>query len=105
VNDLSKIRVHELAKELDIPSKDLIELLLKEFDITVKNHMSTIEDEDAALIKEFFEDNDKNDFIASGEDKKEDLVEVYEEILNDSVKEKKGRKVKKAVSEDENEDN
>ena len=98
---MSKIRVHELAKELDIPSKDLIELLLKEFDITVKNHMSTIEDEDAALIKEFFEDNDKNDFIASGEDKKEDLVEVYEEILNDSVKEKKTRKVKKVVSEDE----
>ncbi len=101
MNDLSKIRVHELAKELDIPSKDLIELLLKEFDITVKNHMSTIEDEDATLIKEFFEDNDKNDFIASGEDKKEDLVEVYEEILNDSVKEKKTRKVKKVVSEDE----
>lgn len=98
---MSKIRVHELAKELDIPSKDLIELLLKEFDITVKNHMSTIEDEDATLIKEFFEDNDKNDFIASGEDKKEDLVEVYEEILNDSVKEKKTRKVKKVVSEDE----
>ncbi len=102
MNDLSKIRVHELAKELDISSKDLIDLLLKEFDITVKNHMSTIEDEDAALIKEFFADNDKNDFITSGEDKKEDIVEVYEEILNDSVKEKKGRKIRnKVVSEEE----
>lgn len=99
---MSKIRVHELAKELDISSKDLIDLLLKEFDITVKNHMSTIEDEDAALIKEFFADNDKNDFITSGEDKKEDIVEVYEEILNDSVKEKKGRKIRnKVVSEEE----
>ncbi|WP_026882291.1 translation initiation factor IF-2 [Clostridium akagii] len=99
---MSKIRVHELAKELDISSKDLIDLLLKEFDITVKNHMSTIEDEDAALIKEFFADNDKNDFISTGEDKKEDIVEVYEEILNDSVKEKKARKVKnKVVSEEE----
>ena len=46
---MSKIRVHELAKELDISSKDLINLLLEEFSIEVKNHMSTIDDEDAAV--------------------------------------------------------
>lgn len=44
---MSKIRVHELAKELGISSKELIDLLMDEFNIEVKNHMSVIEDEDA----------------------------------------------------------
>jgi translation initiation factor IF-2 len=106
VNDLSKIRVHELAKELDISSKDLINLLLEEFDIEVKNHMSTIDDEDAELIKEFFADNEKDQIIANVTNKKEDIVEVYEEILNESVaKEKKSKKNKnKTASEDNNAD-
>jgi translation initiation factor IF-2 len=99
VNDLSKIRVHELAKELGISSKDLINLLLEEFDIEVKNHMSTIDDEDAELIKEFFADNEKDAIIANVNSKKEDIVEVYEEILNESVaKEKKSKKNKNKVS-------
>ena len=49
---LSKIRVYELAKELNVSSKDLITILMEEFSVEVKNHMSVIEDEDAALIKE-----------------------------------------------------
>ena len=49
---MSKIRVYELAKELNVSSKDLINLLMDEFNIEVKNHMSVIEDEDAELIKE-----------------------------------------------------
>ncbi|AJA48107.1 translation initiation factor IF-2 [Clostridium pasteurianum DSM 525 = ATCC 6013] len=91
---MSKIRVHELAKELDISSKDLINLLLEEFSIEVKNHMSTIDDEDAELIKEFFADNEKQDIAESAVAKKEDIVEEYEEILNDSIKEIKHKKNK-----------
>ena len=49
---MSKIRVYELAKELNVSSKDLITLLMEEFGVEVKNHMSVIEDEDAALIQE-----------------------------------------------------
>lgn len=49
---MSKLRVYELAKELNITSKELIAILAEEFDIVVKNHMSVVEDEDAALIKE-----------------------------------------------------
>lgn len=91
---MSKIRVHELAKELGISSKELITLLLEEFDIEVKNHMSTIDDEDAELIKEFFADNGEA-IIAAANNKKEDLVEEYEEILNETVgKEKKNKKNK-----------
>ncbi|NLC12053.1 MAG: translation initiation factor IF-2 [Firmicutes bacterium] len=43
---MSKVRVYELAKELGIASKKLIEVL-KELNVDVKNHMSTI-DEDVA---------------------------------------------------------
>ena len=50
---MSKIRVYQLAKELEISSKELIRILLEEFNVTVKNHMSVIEEEDAELIKEF----------------------------------------------------
>ena len=62
---MSKIRVYELAKELNISSKELIAMLMDEFDVKVKNHMSVIEDEDAALIKELLgssdEDSNKKD--------------------------------------------
>ena len=50
---LSKIRVYELAKELNVSSKELITLLMEEFGVEVKNHMSVIEEEDAELIKNY----------------------------------------------------
>ena len=49
---MSKIRVYELAKELERSSKELITLLMEEFGVEVKNHMSVIEEEDAELIKQ-----------------------------------------------------
>ena len=75
---MSKIRVYELAKELNVSSKDLINLLMDEFSVEVKNHMSVIEDEDAALIKELLGDS------ASDESKKS-LVDEYEEELAESL--------------------
>lgn len=84
---MSKIRVYELAKELGISSKDLITILMDEFSIEVKNHMSVIEDEDAELIKELLGGN-------SSEDKT--IVDEYEEIVAEEVnqggKKKKKRK-------------
>ncbi|PKK39129.1 Translation initiation factor 2 [Clostridiaceae bacterium JG1575] len=52
---MSKLRVYELAKELEITSKELIKILAEEFDIAVKNHMSVVEEEDAQLIKELMQ--------------------------------------------------
>ncbi|MGB9779341.1 translation initiation factor IF-2 [Caldanaerobacter sp.] len=51
VNNMSKTRVYELAKELNISSKDLISKL-NDLDIRVKNHMSTLEDDEVELIKD-----------------------------------------------------
>lgn len=99
---MSKIRVYELAKELDVSSKDLINLLVEEFNIEVKNHMSAIDDEDAELIKELFSDEKKEELLGKNADKKENLVEEYEDIINNSIKEKKVRKNKnKAADEPE----
>ncbi|MCI1943920.1 translation initiation factor IF-2 [Clostridium luticellarii] len=69
---MSKIRIYELAKELNISSKKLIELLLEEFGVKVKNHMSAIEDEDAELIKEFMEESKDKEDKDDEEDGKED---------------------------------
>ena len=57
---MSKIRVYELAKELNVGSKELINLLMEEFGVEVKNHMSVIEDEDAKLITELLGDANKD---------------------------------------------
>ena len=50
---MAKIRIHELAKELDVPSKDIIEYLTKE-GVEASNHMSSIEESDAARARAKF---------------------------------------------------
>lgn len=50
---MSKVRVYELAKELNISSKEIITKLEKN-NIEVSNHMSTLEDSDVAMIKKSF---------------------------------------------------
>ena len=83
---MSKIRVYELAKELKISSKELIELLMSEFSVDVKNHMSVIEDEDAELIKEL---------IGETEGSASNIVEEYEEIVSEEVNNQAKKKKKK----------
>lgn len=48
-----KKRVHELAKELDIESKDIIRKL-SEIGVSVKSHMSTLEDDHVDKVIKFF---------------------------------------------------
>ncbi|HBL67109.1 MAG TPA: hypothetical protein DDZ70_00155, partial [Firmicutes bacterium] len=50
---MTKKRVFELSKELDIPSKEIVQFL-QEFGADVKNHMSTVEDHVAAIVKRKF---------------------------------------------------
>ncbi|MGL4761405.1 MAG: translation initiation factor IF-2 [Sarcina sp.] len=87
---MSKIRVYELAKELKVSSKDLIRILMEEFSVEVKNHMSVIEDEDAELIKE----------LLSGTDSKS-IVDQYEEELAEEVNNVKKKKKKKGAKAEE----
>ena len=48
---LTKVRVYELAKELKITSKELIEKVA-DLNLDINSHMSTVEKEEADLIKE-----------------------------------------------------
>lgn len=97
---MSKIRVYELAKELNISSKKLIEMLMEEFNVEVKNHMSVIEDEDAELIKEFLTGVDTEELKDDNDDKKKSIVDEYEDILSEEVNKgnKKKKKTKKQIA-------
>ena len=50
---MAKIKIHELAKELEVSSKEVI-TFLNDKGIEVKSHMSSIEDDAAALVKARF---------------------------------------------------
>ena len=91
MNDLAKVRIYELAKELEVTSKELIRVLFEEFSIKAKNHMSVIEEEDAELIKELY--SDENSGL---KDDKNETVEHYENLANEDANKvvirKRGRK-------------
>ena len=65
---MGKVRVYELAKELEIKSKQLIEIL-QNLGADVKNHMSTLDDDVADLVREHF---------AQAKDKKQKKQKVAE---------------------------
>ncbi|BCZ48029.1 translation initiation factor IF-2 [Clostridium gelidum] len=97
---MSKIRVHELAKELNIESKELITILMEEFNIEAKNHMSTIEDDDAILIKELLAERAENSVVKTETSKS--IVDVYEDELAEQLN-NVSRKKKKTRREEEEE--
>ena len=51
---MAKVKVYELAKELNINSKDIISFL-SEKKIEVKSHMSNLEEDSIALIRGKYE--------------------------------------------------
>ena len=73
---MSKLRVHEIAKEINVPSKDLVEKLqAKGFD--VKNHMSTLSEKEVGTIKEIF--SGKKEEVKKAEVTKEEVKETVKE--------------------------
>lgn len=50
---MSKMRIYQYAKEKNVSSKDVIEKLT-EMDVSVSNHMSTIEDDVVVKLNDFF---------------------------------------------------
>jgi translation initiation factor IF-2 len=65
-----KKRVYEVAEDLKIPTKGLIDFLIKE-GIDVKNHMSTLDDETIEIIKEAITEERKKGKEAEKEKEKE----------------------------------
>ncbi len=99
---LAKVRIYELAKELEVSSKELITVLMEEFGVEAKNHMSVIDEEDGELIKELYSEQRK-----LNEDKKE-IIEEYELLADEDIKkqERKNSKIRRGSNkrQDEEED-
>ena len=112
VNNMSKTRVYELAKELNLSSKDLISKL-NDLDIKVKNHMSTLEDEEVELIMDLLRDKpqqteevhqkEEEDIF---EDNLEDIEEerVYKKSFKKGSKKNKKNNKKMILTEEKQED-
>ncbi|HAA80698.1 MAG TPA: translation initiation factor IF-2, partial [Thermoanaerobacter sp.] len=83
VNNMSKTRVYELAKELNLSSKDLISKL-NDLDIKVKNHMSTLEDEEVELIMDLLRDKPQQ----TEEVHQKEEEDIFEDNLEDIEEER-----------------
>ena len=96
VENLSKIRIYELAKKLNIGNKDLMEKL-KEFGIEANSHMSALTDEDASVIIEFYGNAEEE---AKKETEQQDKVEEKSEQKEQPVKEDKIQQMNEKKEED-----
>ncbi|MFW5992188.1 MAG: translation initiation factor IF-2 N-terminal domain-containing protein, partial [Halanaerobiaceae bacterium] len=91
---MGKIRVYKLARNLDIQSKELLEIL-QDLDIDVSSHMSTIKEETAELVRDMYREEDvkKQEQEKEKIDRKEDDVsgkiesDVYDVEIPITVKE------------------
>jgi translation initiation factor IF-2 len=77
---MSKVRVYEIAKQLGISNKELLSTL-KEFDIEVKNHMSSLTDEEVGIITEYFTPEKNNETENALEETEEISMEDAEIIM------------------------
>lgn len=66
------MRIYELAKELNINSKDLMDIINKEFGIKLKTHMSSVTDLEALRIKKYFKKIEEKNTINKGDKEKAD---------------------------------
>ncbi len=78
-----KIRVYELAKELDITSKDLIEQI-KDLDMDINSHMSTLDSQEVKAIKKALGKQNETkikDIINEEENNQNDIEESNDNFL------------------------
>ena len=86
---MSKIRVHALAKDLGITSKELI-AKLTELEISVKNHMSTLDSADEERVRNLYKHNShKNESPVKNNDSDIKRDENKKSDSNKKFKEKK----------------
>ena len=91
---MSKTRVYELAKELKLPSKDIIEKA-KQLGISYNSHMSTMEDGEIATIKASI--STKKEAPKKVVEKKENPVPKKVEAKKEAAQPKKETAKKEAV--------
>ena len=77
---MSKMRVYELAKQLEKDSADII-AVLKENGVEAKTHMSSIDDEAVQIVKKAF----------AGETNKQTETKKSEPVVDKSKKQEKNQ--------------
>ena len=95
---MTKVRVYELAKDLNISSKELMEKI-ESLDIIVNSHMSSIGSEEAELIKELLIEPNKEKIVEAEKEFKEDIVDevVKVKVSKKNSKKKKGKFITQKV--------
>ncbi|MDF2612647.1 MAG: translation initiation factor [Clostridia bacterium] len=87
---MSKIRVYEVAKQLDISSKEIMDKL-KEYGFEVHSHMSTLEDDEATLIINYYKEVAEKEKQSSATEEKNKSEKVQsikkQETHKNSIKE------------------
>ena len=84
---MAKVRIYELAKELNLTSKELMESI-EGLDLNISSHMSSIEEEEANLIKDLLtsdssKDNEENQTDLTN-DKETEKAKKSEETLTEN---------------------
>lgn len=77
---MKKIRIYELARELGMESKELIDQI-QELDIDITSHMSTLESEEAELIKSIISGESNDIMEVTNKEKEEEIDEGDEEVI------------------------
>ena len=99
---MGKIKIHELAKEIDKPSKDII-AVAQELGIEAKSHMSSLEEKDIEKIKKKLSGEKVENKVKKEETKKESspviirrqVIISEEEIKRREEEEKKKKQEKR----------
>ena len=103
VKCLGKIKIHEIAKKLDLNSKEVIEVA-KKLKIDVKSHLSGVDEDQAKIIekelsKKVKKHTEKKEKVKKdSEEKKEEKAPVIirrEVIISEDEQEKKKQETKK----------
>ncbi len=84
-----KYRVHEVAKDLNVPSKDVIALLGQHFD-TQKKHMTALTEEELNVVFEHFTQKNQvesfDGYFASGKKEPEEKAQPDKEPIKEELK-------------------
>ncbi len=108
---LGKIKIHEIAKELNLTSKEIIERATK-LGIDVKNHLSSVEEDVAKILKDSFkkviketktsEEQASNEKKTKKEKTETPVIIRREVIISDEEIAKKEEQEKKRKQEEKN---
>lgn len=85
---MGKMRVYKLAKELEITSKELLDIL-SELGVEASSHMSTVEDETAELIRAMYDQEDGDTETAERDDATATETENHPVATESEKREKK----------------